>query len=64
MRACPDDVDLTTVWAKKDFAAVVRYASDENPGVPLTILSNSLGARKLRAFFMTRLSLREWPQTS
>jgi len=64
MRACPDEVDLSTVWAKKDFAAVVRYASDENPGVPLTILSNSLGARKLRAFFMTGLSLREWPQTS
>jgi predicted alpha/beta hydrolase len=52
MRTCPEDVTLTKVWAKKDFAAVVRHASDENPGIPLTIVSNSLGSRKTK-----RLSL-------
>ena len=49
MRTCPESVTLRTVWAKKDFAAVVRHASDENPGLPLTIVSNSLGARKLNS---------------
>lgn len=57
MRTCPEDVTLTMVWAKKDFAAVVRFASDENPGVPLTIVSNSLGGRKSIHFFVVSIWL-------
>lgn len=48
MKTCPEDVSLSGTWAKKDFAAVVRYMSDLYPDVPLTIVGNSLGCREFK----------------
>lgn len=61
MKACPVDVDFIGTWAKKDFAGAVRYMSDANPTVPLTILANSLGARQYLIKFNVLTSLMSSP---
>lgn len=45
MRTCPPEVNSSEFWAKKDFAAAVRHASDANPGLPLTVIGSSIGGR-------------------
>ncbi|KAI0043267.1 hypothetical protein FA95DRAFT_1546572 [Auriscalpium vulgare] len=43
MAAAPRDINLTDTWARQDLAAVIRYASDAWPSVPLTVVGNSMG---------------------
>ncbi|KAI0061307.1 hypothetical protein BV25DRAFT_1886903 [Artomyces pyxidatus] len=42
--AAPRDIRLTETWGRQDMAAVIRYASEAWPGVPLTMFGHSLGA--------------------
>ncbi|KAF8312703.1 hypothetical protein DL93DRAFT_2098175 [Clavulina sp. PMI_390] len=43
LRKVPKDVAITSHWAQRDAAAVVRYAADRWPAAPLTVLGHSLG---------------------
>lgn len=43
IRAADEDMGLTRTWGRVDLGAVVRYANKSHPGVPLTMMGNSLG---------------------